>query len=151
MANRYFEDYEVGERFETIGYTITEAEIISYALKYDPQYLHLDVEAAKQSMYGGLIASGWMMGAIGFRLFVQENVFGTNSLGSPGLDEVRWLKPVRPGDTVTMHAEVLEVRPSRKDPGRGNIGMGWELKNQRGEVVMSYRSVQFVKRRPGDA
>lgn len=148
MAIRFFEDFEVGERFETIGYTVTEAEIINYALKYDPQYFHMDVEAAKDSMYGGLIAPGWMIGAIGFRLFVQENVIGANSMGSPGLDELRWLKPVRPGDTVYMHGEVLETRPSRTNPQRGNIIFSWEIKNQRGEVVMSYRSVQLIKRRP---
>jgi acyl dehydratase len=110
----------------------------------------MDVERAKDSIYGGLIASGWMIGALGFRLFLQLNVIGSHSQGSPGLQDVRWLKPVRPGDTIYMHAEVVEARPSRSDAGRGNVVMAWEIKNQRDEVVMAYQSVQLIMRRPAD-
>lgn len=148
MAAQFFEDFAPGDRFETQGYTMTEGEIIDFALRYDPQYFHLDKDAAERSIYGGLIASGWQVGALGFRLFLQLNVFGENSLGSPGLDELRWTRPVRPGDTIRMQARVLEVRASRSKPDRGNVVMEWKVVNQRDEAVMTFRSVQMLKRRP---
>lgn len=151
MSGRYFEEFAIGEEFRTAGYTMTEGEIIDFALRYDPQYFHMDTEAAKDSLFGGLVASGWHVGALAFRLFLQENIFGTRSQGSPGLDELRWLKPVRPGDTIRMTARVADLIPSRSRPERGNVVMEWTVLNQREEAVMSFRSVQMIERRREDA
>ncbi len=151
MSDRFFEDFEVGEAFRSPGYTMTEGEIIDFALRYDPQHLHMDVEVARQSMYGGLIASGWHVGALAFRLFLQEKILGRNALGSPGLDEIRWHKPVRPGDTIYTEVSVTETRPSRSRSERGNVMLHWQVVNQRHEVVMSFRSIQMMQRRPAAA
>jgi acyl dehydratase len=146
MALHYFEDFKPGDRFDSAGVTITEAQIIEFALRYDPQPFHLDVEAAKQSMFGGLVASGLMTLALGLRLFLQTGIMGAN-LGSPGLDEVRFLKPVRPGDTIRMQAEVLETRPSGSKPDRGTVRIAYHIFNQRGEEALSLACIHIVRRR----
>ncbi len=148
MSSRYFEDFAAGDTFESAGITVTESDIIDFALKYDPQPFHLDTEAAARSIYGGLIASGWQVGALAFRMFLQKGVFGDASLGSPGLDELRWLKPVRPGDTIRLAAEVVEVRPSSSRSDRGYVTIDYTALNQRDEPVMSMRGVQILARRP---
>src|SRR5512147_1003449 len=98
MEARYLEDYTTGEVIRATGITLTESEIIAYGFRYDPQPFHTDKIAAEKSIYGGLIASGWQVGALAFRMLVQAGVLGEGSLGSPGLDELRWSRPVRPGD-----------------------------------------------------
>ncbi len=148
MSQRYFEDFAVGDRFETEAHSLSEEEIIEFASRYDPQYLHTDAEAAKASIYGGLIASGWHTMALGFRLFIDQDILGRNGLGSPGIDELRWLKPVRPGDTIRTQAEVVATRPSRSRPERGNVHLSWAILNQRDEVVTTFKSVQIMRRRP---
>lgn len=110
MKQGYFEDFSVGESFRTQGITFTEADIIDYAMRYDPQPFHTDRVAAKDSIYGGIIASGWHVGGLAFRMFIQSGVIA-GSMGSPGMDEVRWHAPVRPGDTVHLTAEVTKIRP----------------------------------------
>ena len=109
IMDRYFDDFEVGERFRSGGATMTEADIINYALAYDPQPFHIDTEAAAKSAYGGLIASGQHTFGVGWRMFLQEGLFKACSMGSPGVDELRWTAPVRPGDTIYTEAEVLEI------------------------------------------
>ena len=147
MTGRTFDDFEVGERFTTPGITVSEAQILDFALAYDPQPFHLDKEAAAQSLYGGLIASGFQTLALGFRAFYQAGVINDCSLGSPGLDELRWLKPVRPGDTLHAEVEVKSTRASRSKPDRGIVHMDWEVKNQAGEVVMTFTGIHLLRRR----
>lgn len=147
MTGRTFDDFEVGERFTSPGITVSEAQILDFALAYDPQPFHLDKEAAARSLYGGLIASGFQTLALGFRAFYQAGVINDCSLGSPGLDELRWLKPVRPGDTLHAEVEVKSTRASRSKPDRGIVHMDWEVKNQAGEVVMTFTGIHLLRRR----
>lgn len=150
MVARYYEDYHVGQLIKADGVTLHEAEIIDFAFKYDPQPFHLNKEAADRSIYGGLIASGWQVGAIAFRMLMQAGVLGDGSMGSPGLDELRWFKPVRPGDTLYGEAEILEMRLSASKPDRGVIVIHYRVRNQAGELVMGYRGTQIVLRRPAE-
>jgi len=144
----YFEDFTVGSEFRTDGATVTESQMLDFALAFDPQPFHMDLEAAKQSMFGGLIASGFHSMALTFRLFAQTRALAACSLGSPGVDEVRWLRPVRPGDTLRATVQVVEQRPSGSKPDRGIIRLHWTALNQRSEPVLPMASMQLVKRRP---
>ena len=144
----YFEDFTVGREFRTDGATLTESQILDFALAFDPQPFHMDVEAAKQSMFGSLIASGFHTMALTFRLFVQTRALAACSLGSPGVDELRWLRPVRPGDTLRATVQVVEQRPSGSKPDRGIIRLHWTALNQRSEPGLTMTSMQLVKRRP---
>ena len=151
MFHCYLDDFTEGSIFETEGKTVSEAEILEFAFKYDPQSFHMDVEAAKEGPFGGLIASGIQTMAIGLRLLLQAQVFAPGaSMGSPGMDELRWLKPVRPGDTLRMRGEVLEVKPSRSKPGRGLLRYRMTIFNQHGEAGMSMVGMQLIKRRTTD-
>jgi acyl dehydratase len=143
----YFEDFTPGREFRTEGVTVTEAQIIDFALAFDPQPFHLDGPAAKETIYGGLIASGFQTIALTFRLFVQTRALAACSLGSPGVDEVRWLRPVRPGDTLRASVQVLDQRPSASKPDRGIVRLSWTTLNQRGEPVLTMTSMQLVRRR----
>lgn len=151
MDARYFDDFSVGDRFESAGKTMSEAEILDFGFRFDPQPIHLDVEAARASPYGGLIASGFHTMVVGFRMLWQTGVFNACSMGSPGMDEVRWLKPVRPGDTLHTVAEVLEARPSASKPDRGICRVRYDILNQAGETVMTMTAVQILARRPAPA
>jgi len=144
----YLDDFNVDDEFASPGITITDAQIIEFALKFDPQPFHVDVTAATAGPFGGLIASGFHTAALSFRLFWQTGVLGDASLGSPGFDELRWLKPVRPGDTLRVVAKVLEVRRSSSKPDRGVVRMGYTTSNQHGDAVMTLVAIQLVKARP---
>jgi acyl dehydratase len=144
----YFEDIEEGTEFELGSTTVTREEILEFAARFDPQPFHVDEEAAKDSMFGGLIASGWHTAAIWMRLYVDTVLANTASLGSPGVEELRWLKPVRPGDTLTGRARILWTKPSERDPRRGTVFAESELSNQDGEVVMRLRARGLFGRRP---
>ncbi|HTI54262.1 MAG TPA: MaoC family dehydratase [Verrucomicrobiae bacterium] len=144
----YFEDFTPGREFRTDGATITESQILDFALAFDPQPFHLDVEAAKETIFGGLIASGFHTMALTFRLFAQTRALAASSLGSPGVDELRWLRPVRPGDTLRATVTVQEQRPSTSKPDRGIVRLRWTALNQRGEPVLTMTSMQLVRRRP---
>lgn len=146
MNGRYFEDFRVGDVIETEGVTITESQIIDFALRFDPQPFHLDVEAAAQGAYGGLIASGFHTLSLSFRLFRDTGVLTGTSLGSGGGDELRWLRPVRPGDTLRVRVEVLEVSPSKRED-RGNVRMAYTTLNQKGEPVMTATFRHIIARR----
>jgi len=146
MDSRYLDDLTPGQRFTSPGLTLTEAEIIDFAWRYDPQPFHLDANAAAESPYGGLIASGFQSLAICFRLFIQSGLLADSSLGSPGIDELRWLAPVRPGDTLHSEIEVLEARPSKSKPDRGIARLKYHAVNQRGEVVLSFIVNHLLRR-----
>ncbi len=145
---RYLEDYTPNEVAEFGDYWVTEEEIITFAKQYDPQIFHLDKEAAKLSSFGGLVASGWMTTGIMMRLMVLHFIPPCSSMGSPGVDEVRWLKPVFPGDRLTLRMTVLTVKPSASKPDRGIITFSNELLNQKGEVVMRVKGLGMNRTRP---
>ncbi len=145
---RWFEDFTPGQVLELGSRTITAEAIVAFAREFDPQPFHLDEEAAKRSIYGGLLASGWHTGAIMMRLLCDGLLHDTVSLGSPGIDEMRWLKPVRPGDTLSARMTVLEAMPSRSKPDRGVLRTLTEMRNQHGEVVMTVRGLSLLGRRP---
>ena len=144
---KYFEDVRLGES-DTLGsHTITEAEIVAFARKYDPQPFHTDPEAAKGTIFGGLIASGWHTCAIMMRLTAETiRRHQAVTTGSPGVDSCRWLKPVRPGDTLTGRSQVLDAWPSRSKP-IGFVRSRVELLNQRGEIVLSLVGLSMYRRR----
>ena len=146
---KYWEDFKVGERIVLGAHSISEAEILAFARKYDPQPFHTDPEAARRSIFGGLIASGWHTCALLMRLSVEaarrENAAAT---GSPGLDSCRWLKPVRPGDVLTGRTEVLEMWPS-KTKAIGFVRRRVELLNQQHDVVVAIVGLTMYRRRPG--
>lgn len=148
MGDRWFEDFATGQVFETRGCTLSEAQILDFAWQHDPQPFHIDKEAAAQTPYGGIIASGFQTLLVAFRLFYQEKIINAASMGSPGMDELRWLAPVRPGDTLRVRAEVLELRPSRSRPDRGTAVIGYAVRNQRGETVMTFKATHILRRRP---
>lgn len=145
--DRFLDDFRVGEKSVSGGVTITESEIIHFALQYDPQSFHLDVTAAEKSPYGGLIASGFHTLSLCFRLFMQRGVLAACSIGSPGIDEVRWLAPVRPGDTLRTETEVLEVKPSSTRQDRGILKMKYVGVNQHGAAVISFAVNHLLRRR----
>lgn len=145
---RYWEDYEVGNRYPLGCTSFTEEEIVDFARLYDPQEFHVDGTAAKASLFGGIIASGWQVCAKLMRLFVDNYIDGRTALGSPGVDEIRWLKPVRPGDTLTAWVECTAKIPSRSKPALGIIHELWNATNQKGELVMTAKGINMVRRRP---
>ena len=148
MGRRYLEDFVVGDTVELGSHEFTSESIIAFARDWDPQPMHTDPARAAQSMYGGLIASGWHTAGVYMRLLVDNLISGTESLGSPGLDALRWLKPVRPGDVLCARITFLEVTPSRSKPDRGILRSRGEMVNQEDEVVMSVEAVNFFARRP---
>lgn len=150
MYNWYLDDLKPGAPFETRAKTLSEAEILDFAFRYDPQPFHIDAEGAKEGPFGGLIASGLQTMAVGLRMMLQAQVFAPDaSMGSPGLEEVRWLRPVRPGDTLRGRGEILEAKPSRSKPDRGVMRYRLEVLNQRDEPVMTMVSLQILRRAPG--
>lgn len=147
MDTRFLDDLAAGQTFKTNGVTLSEGEIIDFAWRYDPQPFHLDVGAATDSPYGGLIASGFQSLAVCFRLFIQSGVFLKSSIGSPGIDELRWLAPVRPGDTLHCEVEVLEVKPSSSKPDRGIARLKYRAINQQGVAVLSFIVMHLLRRK----
>ena len=145
---RYWEDFPVGDESVHGTREVTEEEIVRFASEFDPQPFHVDPEAAAESPFGGLIASGWHTAALYMGLFVRAQLLGSASLGSPGVEELRWLVPVRPGDVLTGRSRVVDAWPSETNPARGTIVGEHELVNQRGEVVMRMRARGHVARRP---
>lgn len=148
--SRYFEDFPEGEVATFGPYEISADEIIRFAERYDPQPFHLDAEAARHGPFGGLAASGWMTAGVVMRLLVEGYVPPAASMGSPGLDELRWLAPVRPGDTIRARVTVVSKRTSASRPDRGIIHFLQEGLNQRDEVVISFRGVGIYRRRPAE-
>jgi len=148
VSDRYFEDFRLGERFISAGMTMTEAGIIEFARQWDPQPFHIDAEFAKKWQYGGLIASGLHTMSATLRLWLDLGVFRACSLGSPGLGETQFPRPVRPGDTIRVVTDIVELRASASRPDRGICRVRQVTINQRGEHVMEQETTVFLKRRP---
>jgi len=148
MSERYFEDYPPGAVFEGGTVEVSEAEILEFARRYDPQTMHTDPAAAAHGFFGGLIASGWHTAALMMRLFAAHFLSPASSLASPGIDELRWLKPVRPGDVLSLRVTVTEARRSRSKPDQGVVRSLVEVLNQEGEVVMSLWPISLIRCRP---
>jgi acyl dehydratase len=144
----YFNDLPEGYSFETGTRTLSEDDIIAFARQWDPQSFHTDPEAAKASPYGGLIASGFHTLLTAFNLTLGANVWNEASMGSPGMENLRWIRPVRPGDTLHVKVEVTSSTPSRSRDDRGRTGFRHTVLNQNGEVVMTYHCVNILARRP---
>jgi acyl dehydratase len=144
---RYFEDYPVGAIFTGGPVKVSEAEILDFARRYDPQPMHVDKAAAERGQFGGLIASGWHTGSLMMQMLARHFVPPSN-LASPGLDELRWLRPVRPGDELSLRVTVLEARHSRSKPGQGILHSLVEVLNQHGDVVMSLKPISLIPCRP---
>jgi acyl dehydratase len=144
---RYFEDFPVGAVFEFGSITVTEADIVAFARQFDPQVMHTDPVAAANGPTGGLIASGWHTVAMMMRMYA-EHVLPENGLPAPGVDEIRWTRPVRPGDTLRVRVTIEDARVSQSKPDRGIIRPFTEVLNQRGEVVLTVRPINLVRRRP---
>ena len=137
MPELTFDEFEPGQVLELGSVTVTEDEIVAFARQFDPQPFHTDSEAAKDSVFGGLIASGWHTGAMWMRLYVDSMLGSASAQGSPGIEELRWLAPVRPGDTLDGRLTVLETTPSERRPDRGTIRIRGEMVNQDGVTVLS--------------
>jgi acyl dehydratase len=147
VTDRYFDDYVSGEVFEYGQIPVTAEEIVEFARRFDPQDMHVDPEAAAHGRFGGLIASGWHTAAMMMRLFADNFLSKVASLASPGIDELRWLQPVRPGDLLRIRVTVLETAPSRSRPDRGLVRTLVEVLNQNDEAVMSLKPMNIIARR----
>ncbi len=148
-SERYLEDLHVGDRFDSAEtFAVTEHDIVQFAREFDPQPFHLDPQAARESVFAGLAASGWHTGAMSMRLFVTGNLkLAGGSIGL-GIDELRWPRPVRPGDILRLETEIIEVRTSRSRPDRGVIRIRNVTRNQQDETVQSFTASVLVRRRP---
>lgn len=147
MSPRYFEDIHPGETHAFGHHTLSEDELTDFAQDFDPQPFHIDDEAARNSIFGGLIASGWHTAALMMRLFVEHVLNECATIGSPGFDELRWHKPVRPGDTLSVGATCINCRPSHSQPGVGSADYDLEVFNQDEQLVASVRYIVLVRRR----
>lgn len=145
---RYLEDFTPGETIEIGSTVITEEAIIAFAREFDPQPFHIDPARAAESVYGGLIASGWHTMGLFMRLAVDGLLNDTSSMGSPGVDQIRWLKPVRPGDTLRARMIINEITPSRSRADRGTLRSRGELFNGREELAMTVEIIAIFGRRP---
>ncbi|MEM7540457.1 MAG: MaoC family dehydratase [Pseudomonadota bacterium] len=143
--DRYFEDYPQGAPIELGTLCVSKEEVIAFAERYDPQAFHIDEQAADASHFGGLIASGWHTGSMFMRVLVDEFVSPVAGMGSPGIDELRWLEPVRPDDVLSVRVTVTEKRRSRTKPDRGIMKTFGEVTNQRGVTVMTIHAMSMVR------
>lgn len=148
MNEKYLEDLRVGDRFESDAFEVTEENIIQFARDFDPQAFHLDSKAAEQTIFKGLSASGWHTAAITMKLFVTGGLRLAGGSVGMGVDELRWPRPVRPGDTLRLETEIVDVRASRSKPDRGIIRIRNVTTNQHGEVVQTFLAFVMVRRRP---
>jgi acyl dehydratase len=148
LSPRYFwEDFPVGKVREFGALLVTREALLDFAHQFDPQPFHLDDEAAKASLFGGLCASGWHTCAMAMRMMCDEYLLHSASLGSPGIDNLRWLKPVFPGDTLGMRMDVLEARPMASKPHVGLIRSRWTVRNQQGDAVLTMEGWGMFRRR----
>jgi len=148
MPSIYFEDFTPGRVFQLGSVVVTKEAIIEFATQFDPQPFHIDPAAAEKSSFGGLIASGWHTGSLWMRLYADALLLDADSRGSPGMEEVRWRAPVRPGDTLTATTTVVDAQPSSKDPTRGTVFTESAMVNQNGVVVMTMTARGMFGRRP---
>lgn len=150
MKPRFFEDFKKGDRLVTDGVTVTESHMLDFAQKYDPQVIHMDQVGAAKLPVGGVIASGWLTAALAFRQVVQTGFLHGGGVVSPGLKEMNFIKPVRPGDTITAIADVVEAKLT-PNGSRGIVDILYTVNNQRGEAVLTWYGRQLVALRPRDA
>ncbi len=148
MTKKYWEDFPVGQISEFGQKKVTEEEVIEFATDFDPQLFHIDREAAKDHFFGGIIASGWHTGSMLMRMIVDEQISGSTSMGSPGVDQLRWKSPVRPGETLKARSEVVEATPSKRKPDRGIVKFAHTVFNQDDEIKMTMTSKIMFRRRP---
>lgn len=148
MNERYLEDFTPGLRITTPSFTLTEEELVDFAHKYDPQPYHLDREAARESVFGGLVAGGFQTAALGWALALRSGWFDACAMAGIGVDELRWLLPLRVDDTVTCHLEVLENHPSRSRPDRGVAVIRYDLTNAQDDLILTMKLTQMLRRRP---
>jgi len=148
MADRYFDDFAVGDTFETATVVVTAEDISDFARRFDPQPWHLDLATAAASPFGGLAASGWHTTALTMRLIVDSGFLRATGILGLGVDDLRWMKPVRAGDTLRLEGEVVELVPSRTKP-QGIVRVKWTAYNQHGEAVYTFNPIGIVPRRPG--
>jgi acyl dehydratase len=148
VEDRWYEDYAPGAVYEYGSVTMTEQDILRFAGEFDPQRIHTDPKAAEQGPFGGLIASGWHTCGIMMRLYAEHYVSRVASLASPGVDELRWVRPVRPGDRLSLRTTVRSARVSRSKPDRGLVHTGIEVLNQHGETVLTMTAMNLLLRRP---
>jgi acyl dehydratase len=145
VNERYFEDYVPGSTFEYGSITVSLEEIIEFAKRFDPQPIHIDPEAAKRGPFRGLIASGWHTASVMMRLLADHFISHVAGVASPGVDEIRWLIPVRPGDNLSIRVTVLETKRSRSKPDRGVVHSLVEVLNQKGEIVMTLKPMSIIR------
>lgn len=150
MRGKYFDELKVGDTFKSTGVSLTDDAIVEFSLKYDPQYFHLDREAARKSIFGELVASGFQILALSFRLVYDSGILEQN-LGGNAADEVRWLKTVSGKDTISVNGEVTELKPLSSRPDRGMVKIKYTVVNQNEEPVTSYILTHFYKRRTDTA
>jgi len=146
MSQRYFEDLKAGDRLKSATYQVSEEQLISFAREFDPQPFHLDAAVADQTMFKGLIASGWHTAAITMRLFIQTLNFAEGAIGL-GVDELRWPNAVRPGDRLQVETEIIDLRVSRSKPSHGVVRLRNVTTNQRGEIVQTMMASALVSGR----
>lgn len=150
VQERYFEDYTPGSTYTYGSVTLTEEDILRFADEFDPQSIHTDPAAAAAGPFEGLIASGWHTAAVMMRLYADHYVSKVASLASPGVDELRWVQPVRPGDSLSIRTTIRAARLSRSKPDRGLVHTDIEVLNQRGEVVLTLTAMNLLRRRDAD-
>lgn len=148
MGDYYLEDFEPGRTYTSPTRTVTEAEALEFARRYDPQYFHVDPVAARDSVFGGLVLGGFQTAAIAWALVHATGMFARCALAGIGIDELRWHEPVRPGDSLRCDFTLLDARPSRTQVDRGIARFRYELRNQRAEIVLSFTIIQLLRRKP---
>jgi acyl dehydratase len=149
MPSRYFEDFRTGDVISLGERTATRAEIVAFGAEFDPQPFHLDEQTQASALVGGLIASGWHVGALFMRMVCDAFLLDSSSLGSPGIETLKWQRPVRPGDTISGTSTVIEARRSQSKPDRGIVRFHHEIRNQAGDVVMWMENPIFFSAREG--
>ncbi len=149
--HRYFEDYVPGTVHEFGWMNVEQDEVISFGKRFDPHVFHTDPEGATKTMYGGLIASGWHTSALMMRLYADNYLSHVASIGSPGVDQLKWMLPVRPGDRLAIRVTIKDANRSRSKPDRGIVHSFIEVLNQNDQIVMSMKAVNFVLCRNGAA
>ena len=148
MTDYYLEDFQSGRTYTSPSRTVSEAEALEFARRYDAQYFHLDPVAARDSVFGGLVIGGFQTAAIAWALVLETGMFARSALAGIGVDELRWHKPVRPSDSLRCDFTLIDARPSRTHADRGIARFRYELKNQREEIVLTLTIIQMLRRRP---
>jgi len=148
LADYYLEDFEPGRAYSSPTQTISEEEALDFARRYDPQYFHLDPVAARNSVFGGVVLGGFQTAALAWALVLRSGMFDRSAMAGIGLDDLRWHKPVRPGESLRCEFTLLDARPSRTHSDRGVARFRYEMKNQHDEIVLSLVMIQMLRRRP---